>query len=385
MIFLNYQQDKIANYTNLLKIIGSLSNLFSDSTCPYLSYRVSENLFCRAFEAKNLSRSDVSVDASKTINNINFGIGIKTFLEQRGNTMQKVAEFNRDKKRYQENSANEIIKTIANLRNERLSITKKIYNLDHLVYHCITRNVGAMKLYEIPMNQIQEDSIKNIKRKDNVIRFTDGLEEYSFNISKSTLYERFNTPQDAITFSVDILLDPFTELEKLFIYIGDQKLLFQPIQKEKKHIFLPLYSPRLKGEVPQQSQLNQWNAGGRSRDFDEVYISIPAWIHENFPDFFPPRNVSFDLELPNRNIMSAKVCQDQGKALMSNPNKALGKWLLRDILNLEKGELLTRDKLDRIGLDSVVIYKESEQKYSINFTKIGSFENFMKKVNDNNL
>jgi hypothetical protein len=383
MIFLNYQQDKIANYTNLLKIIGSLSNLFSDSTSPYLSYRVSENLFCRAFEAKNLSRSDVSVDASKTINNINFGIGIKTFLEQRGNTIQKVAEFNRDKKRYQENSVNEIITTIANLRNERLSITKTIYNLDHLVYHCITRNVGMIKLYEIPMNQIQEDSIKNITEKDNIIRFTDGLEEYSFNLSKSTLYKRFNTPQDAITFNVDILLDPFTELEKLFN--RDQTLLFQPIQKEKEHIFLPLYSPKLKKEVPQQSQLNQWNTGGRSRDFDEVYISIPAWIHENFPNFFPSRNISFDLELPNGNIMSAKVCQDQGKALMSNPNKALGKWLLRDILNLEKGELLTRDKLDRIGLDSVVIYKENKQKYSINFTKIGSFENFMKKVNDNNL
>lgn len=381
MIFLQYQQDKIQNYTNLLKIIGSLSNLFSDSTSPYLSYRVSENLFCRAFDAKNLSRSDVSVDASKTINNINFGIGIKTFLEQRGNTIQKVAEFNRDKKRYQGNPENEIITTIANLRNERLSITKTIYNLDHLVYHCITRNIGMMKLYEIPINQIQEDSIRDITVKDNVIRFTDGLEEYSFNISKSTLYKRFNTPADVITFDVDILLDPFTELEKLFT--SGQQLLFQPIQKEKEHIFLPLYSPRLKGEVPQQSQLNQWNAGGRTRDFDEIYISIPAWIHENFPDFFPPRNVSFHLELPNGNIMSAKVCQDQGKALMSNPNKALGKWLLRDVLNLQKGELLTRDKLDRIGLDSVVIYKKNERQYSIDFTKIGSFENFVQKVNEN--
>lgn len=113
MIFLQHQPEKIENYTHLLKIIGSLSKLFSDSTSPYLSYRVSENLFCRAFDAKNLSRSDVSVDASKKTNEVNFGIGIKTFLEQKGNTIQKIAEFNRDKKRYQESSPDEIIKIMS--------------------------------------------------------------------------------------------------------------------------------------------------------------------------------------------------------------------------------------------------------------------------------
>jgi len=47
-------------YQKILKILGSLTNLFSESKVPYLNYRITENLFCKAFTAKNLSRSDVS-------------------------------------------------------------------------------------------------------------------------------------------------------------------------------------------------------------------------------------------------------------------------------------------------------------------------------------
>jgi hypothetical protein len=61
------------NYLELLKMAGSLSNLFADSKIPYLNYRVAENIFCRAFSADNLSRSDCSADARKE----NTGIGLK--------------------------------------------------------------------------------------------------------------------------------------------------------------------------------------------------------------------------------------------------------------------------------------------------------------------
>jgi hypothetical protein len=39
--------------------------LFSESSTPYLYYRSAENVYCRAFVADNLARSDVSVDAVK--------------------------------------------------------------------------------------------------------------------------------------------------------------------------------------------------------------------------------------------------------------------------------------------------------------------------------
>ncbi len=54
---------------------------------------------------------------------------------------------------------------------------------------------------------------------------------------------------------------------------------------------------------------------------------------------------------------------------MSNPNEALGEWLLRDVMNLQEYELLTLEKLDSIGLDSVVVYKIDENTFSIDFTK----------------
>jgi hypothetical protein len=128
--------------------------------------------------------------------------------------------------------------------------------------------------------------------------------------------------------------------------------------------------------VPEKSGLNQWNAAGRPRDPNEIYIPIPAWIHRKFPGFFPEREVPFELTLPDRNILNAKVCQDGSKALMSNPNSALGKWLLRDVLNLKEKELLTYDKLQAIGLDTVVIYKIDSEHYDIDFTRIGSYEKF---------
>jgi hypothetical protein len=144
-------------------------------------------------------------------------------------------------------------------------------------------------------------------------------------------------------------------------------------------VFLPLYSTRSSDskEVPEKSGLNQWNAGGRSRSLGEVYIPIPATIHQKFPNFFPERDVQFSLHLPNKNILTAKVCQDNKKALMTNPNEALGQWILRDILKLKEGELLTYQKLEDIGLDSVVIYKMDEENYQIDFAKIGSYDFFI--------
>ena len=75
----------------MLRILGSLTNLFSDNKIPYLNYRVTENLFCKAFSAKNLARADVSVDATLE----DAGIGIKTFIDKNGKSVEKIAEFNK--------------------------------------------------------------------------------------------------------------------------------------------------------------------------------------------------------------------------------------------------------------------------------------------------
>jgi len=371
-MFLKAQDGKkIEYYEKMLKTIGSLSRLFSESSEPYIQYRIAENLFCKSFNADNLSRTDCSADASKD----KLGVGIKTFLEKNGATMQKVAEFNSDHQLFRSLADDQKILKVSQLRNERIEATRRIFGLDNMIYHCVTRRENGIIVYELPMDAVEINKIKNINVGKNIIAFEDGKNEYSFNITKSTLYKRFLTKDVLLNFPVEIMENPFDALESLFKK-AEKEILFSPV-KEQEHIFLPLYSAKA-GEkvVPEKSGLNQWNASGRPRDPNEVYIQIPSWIHKAYPGFFPARETSFTLLLPNGSEMSAKVCQDNDKALMSNPNSALGKWLLRDVLNLKERELLTYGKLERIGLDSVVIYKTGADRYDIDFTKAGSYESF---------
>lgn len=362
------QQEKIRYYERLLKAVGALSNLFSEAPEPYLEYRIAENLFCKAFEAENLSRSDASADASVG----RTGFGIKTFLHKNGRSFEKIAEFNAEHALFRTLPPDEMAGKIAELRNKRLDTTRRIFGLDLLVYHCVTRQVGKILVFETKMPDIGK--IRNLKVGKSTIRFADASAEYSFNMPKSTLYKRFVAEDVLLDVPVRILQDPFGEIEKL---VSDAGPIFVPI-KEQPRVFLPLYSMRGGAKhVPEKSGLNQWNASGRNRGSDETYIPIPAWIHKKFPNFFPPRDEPFELTLPDRNTMSAKVCQDNGKALMSNPNSVLGKWLLRDVLNLNEREILTYGRLQATGLDAVVVYKTDSHTFDIDFTRIGSYENFL--------
>lgn len=109
-------------YIRLLGAIGSLSNLFSNNKSPYLNYRVMENTFCMAFNAKNFARSDVSIDVG--IGKI--GIGLKTFLQNNGKTFQKIAEFNKNSDCIKKLSARDKVYEIARMRNARLDATRSI-------------------------------------------------------------------------------------------------------------------------------------------------------------------------------------------------------------------------------------------------------------------
>lgn len=373
-MFLEKQStDKIKYYEKLLNAVGSLSRLFSEAPEPYLVSRATEFIFCKAFEANNLSRSDASADASKD----KIGFGIKTFIDGNGHTMQKVAEFNGDHFHFSALDPAEKIKKIAELRNERLESTRRIFDLDSIIYHCITRRVGEILVYESPVPLIDINSIKDIKisARGGTIQFSDSSSDYSFNVSKSTLYKRFITENILLGTKVSILTDPFSAIEGIISATGP---IFSPI-KAYPHIFLPLYSiDRKTGEkmVPQGSGLNQWNASGRKRNINEAYIRIPSWINKKFPNFFPARDNAFELMLPNRRTISASICQDNSKALMSNPNSDLGKWILREVLNWKEGELVTYEKLQIIGLDSVIIYKIDNEHYDIDFTRIGSYDDF---------
>ena len=272
-----------------------------------------------------------------------------------------------------ENKPLEYIEKIAELRNERILSTMRIHWIDNMYYHCVTRKWGAFSLHEEEMNTIDINNIRNIKKKENVITFDDKIHEYSFIISKSTLYKKFYI-SPLYTFDVQILEDPITLLEDL--YNKNKNLLMEDMPTEW-NIILPLYSVSWDSTlyVPERSGLNQRNARWRTRDPDEIYIPIPSWIYKKFPDFLPWRDVPFDLYLPDNTILSVKVCQDWWKALMSNPNKALWDWLLRKILRKDKWSLVKYLDLEMMWVDSVEISKRN-WKFYINFKEIWKFEEF---------
>lgn len=368
-----YEKQPVANrenYKRMLTLIGRLSNLFSESDCPYLSYRAHENIFCRFLEAENLARSDCSADAKKN----KVGVGLKTWM---GNDDQKVAEFGRLKKSYAHLTGLELVKQIAEYRNERIRITKKLHGLDSMVYHVVKRVPGAMQVLEGVFDEIDCDNIKLIQNmgNENNTYFSDGKHKYHFSSSKNTLYMIFDFLEQLDYFEVEILEDPY-----VFLSGDHQDVVMENLVdniSRKPQLCLRLYSSNKKGKfVGVKSGLNQWNAQGRPRNPNEIYIPYPKEDRDRIPDFFPPRDTPFNLRLPDGTVIPAKVCQQDSKAIMSNPNKLLGKWLLRDVFELPDRKLVTYQMLEKFGVDSVIFTKNAELDYSVEFSDLGTYEQF---------
>lgn len=405
-------------YKEMLRIVGSLSNVFSDSDKPMIHYRAHENIFCRYFEADNLSREDCSADATKD----SVGIGLKTWI---GRNDQKVAEFGDLKPTYEQLSGMELIVKIAEYRNERIRVTKNLHGIQEMIYHVLKREVGSMNIYECAFDMIDIPNIVLDEKRGNANNtyFYDGHHTYHFSTSKNTLYMIFDNMELMDSFDVDILNNPYEILKQLLTtetseHLVPLKTVTEPATTLNQ-LCLCLYSVDRNGNkyVPERSGLNQWNSVRTSnrklanglavhiktkRNPDEFYIPYPAKDRVRNKDFFPPRDTNFNLRLPNGKWISAKVCQAiqkkfsknkidalsqkkrisyynnqlQGKAIMSNPNSELGKWLLRDVFELPYGTKVTYDMLKVFHVDSVMFTKLDELNYTIDFCSIGTYENF---------
>ena len=371
------------NYIKYLGIMGSLSRFFSENPSPYLDSRICENLFCKCLNAENLARKDCTADAKKG----DIGIGIKTWM---GGNLQKIAEFNKARPQYKHLRGLEKAKKIAQLRNDRIDVTMRAYGLKSMIYHVTIREPGLIRILECPLDRIDIDNIRILNDTDSSLSFTDGLNIYSFNNSKSVLMEHFDKLVEKAHVDVNIIADPYPIIEGLLINKNTDtqianaisSALTPSIEKEKNpFIYLRLYTYKSKKTyekyVPERSGLNQWNALGRKRDPNELYIPISAEDRKRTPNFFPDRDTPFSLELPDGQTISAKVCQENSKALMSNPNSTLGKWLLRDVFHIQENKLLTYSFLQSIDIDSVRIEKLSDGLYKIDFAKVDSYEDWM--------
>jgi hypothetical protein len=365
------------NYKKMLSIVGSLTQLFSESDCPYLAYRAHENIFCKYFEAENLARLDCSADAKKN----RIGIGLKTWT---GQDDQKVAEFGKLRETFAGLAGLELVKKIAEYRNERIRVTKNLNGIDDMIYHVIKRVPGAMQVLECAFDYIDIEHISLITNRGNVNNtyFTDGRHTYHFSTSKNTLYMIFEDMELLDNFNVEIMDDPYTCLMNLMPGVSAEtvaeQVMPQPVVPKENQVCLRLYSTKSDGTkfVAEKSGLNQWNAGGRKRHPDEVYIPYPAEDRERTRGFFPDRDTVFNLRMPDGTVIPAKVCQQDNKAIMSNPNKILGEWLLRNVFELPERTLVTYEMLERFGIDSVIFTKHGDLDYSVDFAEIGTYEQF---------
>ena len=296
----------------------------------------------------------------------------------------------------------EWIQQIAEYRNTRIRTTLNSHGLREMIYHIVKRVPNAMQIYESAFDYIDREHIVLDEHRDNAnnVYFTDGHHTYHFNKSKSTLYMIFEDMELLDEFEVEIVDDPYELLEMVFdedeeadadvAYNREPRITrdFTHRMERYRQLCLRLYATDRDGRkyVPERSGLNQWNANGRARDVNEIYIPYLKEDRERDLDFFPPRDTPFTLALPDGTEISAKVCQrayrklsddeyenlseeekrieDEkslvGKSIMSNPNKVLGQWLLRDVLQIEEGTVITYDMLRVYNIDCVVFTKREE-------------------------
>ena len=417
----------LEKYLKLLKPVASLSYLFSDNAVPYVNSKFVERLYVIAAGAQDTASDNSSFDA---IAPIKVAVGIKTFVSSRSarSENEKIAEFTKDANAgmFDGLDDEQLLRKAIELRNLRLASDAKTYGIDisKAIYHCLIRLEGAAIVHEEPMSLVDIPNLEPVDAQGRVLKkigdkvlLSDGLNTYSYNKSKRVLYKRFPVimppkPEFGGLIHLPINKNILNELsggmfsdspnyaDNLSVHeTSQQSLIFtsddeygeaKPYKISKDSIILPLYSTKSgKKEVPLRSGINQWNAAGRLRKFGEAYIPIPSWIYNSFPNFLPPRNQYFRLMLQDGTIQRAKICQDGGKALMTDPNDKLCAWFYSAIEpNLTYNKIMNRlpekrpytyEDLVRVGKDSVQLTKApagADYDFSLKFSSLGAYEDF---------
>lgn len=125
------------------------------------------------------------------------------------------------------------------------------------------------------------------------------------------------------------------------------------------------------------------------RPVSEMYIPIPnsRQFHETYPNFFgkdiglfkpgtkklllPPEQRIFKLKfLPSGDVIDAYVNQDYGKGIQSYGSQdILGEWILRGVFQLKPREILTRKRLEEIGINAIRLskFEDSEKGIGLEF------------------
>lgn len=400
IIWDKFSEREQQEYIYFLKIFGSLSGLFKDnqegtnSRKPYLYYRNHEQLYARVFEVEDLTRKDSAFDALKIWKGDRVGIGLKTWIHTKDCTYQKVAEFNKSAPEVIEpliknGTPEEVIYKVAELRNERIMLDKRLYRTDREIYHIITRDDEVMNILETPYDFIDMDTLELIKIDGKTYTFKDKLHKYKFYKSKSVLLEEFDASQVEIIKQIPIeqFDDPFELLRTINIPKENKKIIYE-------EIYLPLYQDKMEGRfVSSCSGINIRHSKPKSKGSNiprpeyEIEVRISKWIHHIFPKFFgidaldenqikDVKLNDFDLILPDGRILRGRIKQQNGKSLQTKPQSALGEWILKDVLGLKNREVVTWELLAKLGIDSLKVIKVNNKQFKITIAETGAYEKF---------
>ena len=427
-------KEKQEKYIKRLTALGVLSGLFKEldgknGRKPYLHYRNHEISFIDSFEVQGITRKDSAFDAIVRVGDKTIGVGLKTWVHNSDSSIQKVAEFNKKsgelRQLFEAGKDVDLVHRIAELRNSRIDDDKRLYETDLDIYHVITRDTNCFYIIEFPYEKIDINNIKDIHKRDSSIYFNDGKNDYIFNMSKSTLFKRFDASENEriLSVKIDIQDDPFSILENISnsesssnerdnsaisslydnnAYLLDEKSTFDTsldsessqslpptssLDKSDNSIMLPLYNDDTY-DVNEKSAFNASLASPKTKGSNnprpayEAYAQIPTYIHQLYPNFFgfnaldddARSNSSFNLHFPNGKIIPAKITQDRGKGLQTNPQSELGKWLLFNIFGLKEYEILTRDIIDEKEIDSIKITKIDNNNFKVDVCSYLDYE-----------
>ena len=438
-------------YVRLLKPVASLSHLFTDNPIPYVDSKFVERLYLMSTGARDTAGDNSSFDAIAP-ELVGVGVKTFCVSRSGKSKFEKVAEFTASANAgaFDGLDADQSLRKAIQLRNARLSSDAIAYGIDvsKAIYHCLLRMEGAAMIHEEPMSLVEESALYPVDSSGAILTrtdakcygYSDGKNIYKYSKSKRVLLKAFPVvipaPAEfggliALPINRDILqqlmegglpgvvaapvgatdgtvVAPVEDGEFVFHYASDENDphvedfpgsyevidgeidLQTPmiIKRPTDFVILPLYSTRTR-EVQEKSGINQWNAGGRVRSFGEAYVPIPSWIHRAFPGFLPEPDQSFSLRLQDGTVVSAKVCQQGAKALMSDPNDELCRWLYTAIEpGLSYGRIKNRlpekrpytyKDLARVGKDCVKVSKVSGKthKYEMTFCGLGDYERFL--------
>lgn len=390
-------------YIEFLKIFGALSGLFKDNQeganakKPYLYYRNHEQLFARVFSVEDLTRKDSAFDALAVFDDERIGIGLKTWIHSRDNSFQKVAEFNKLAPELitpliADGDHLAVVRKVAQLRNERIMLDKRLHKTERNVYHYITRDDHVMNIVESAYDLIDIPSIELIGDVGKTYTFKDSKHKYKYYKSKSVLLEEFDASRAEIiqTFPIEQFDDPF-ELIRMIQLPEPQEHM------EHEVIFLPLYQDsKPDGRIISEcSGINARHGKSKNKGSQtlrpeyEVEVRVSKWIHHVFPDFFGfnaldaehIKTNAFELVLPDGRVLDGRIKQQNGKSLQTNPQGALGEWIIKDVLGFSNREVVTLEYLDELGIDSLKITKEHDTRFKITVAEAGAYEKF-KLVNE---